>query len=86
MTTEELWSKIDNKFTVITSKLDEVATTTKLHDLTLAQTKKDIAEVKKDSETEDDKIKDRLSKVEKWMWLSIGAGGAAGAGLAKLFL
>lgn len=28
----------------------------------------------------------RLSKLERWMWLSLGAGGAAGAGLAKLVL
>lgn len=96
MTTDELWMKIDAKFTTLDDKLDKVATTVQLHEQTLMQVRaeadavekrhdKEIASIKKDARDEHDKMQSRISKLEKWMWFSLGAGGAAGAGIVKLF-
>lgn len=95
MTTEELWMKIDAKFTNLDDKLDKVATTVQLHEQTLMQIRaeaeavekrhdKEIVAMKQDAKEEHDKMQNRIAKLERWMWCSLGAGGAAGAGIAKL--
>lgn len=95
MTVDELWMKVDAKFVGLDEKLDEVRTTVRLHDQTLVQTKAEINAVEKKFDKEIEKIRNdgkdskkdvdgRISKLEKWMWFTLGAGGAAGAGIAKL--
>ena len=95
MTTDELWMKIDAKFTNLDDKLDKVATTVQLHEQTLMQIRaeaeavekrhdKEIAAIKSDAREEHDKMQNRITKLERWMWFSLGAGGAAGAGIVKL--
>lgn len=95
MTVDELWMKVDAKFLGLDEKLDEVRTTVRLHDQTLVQTKAEINAVEKKFDKEIEKIRNdgkdskkdvdgRISKLEKWMWFTLGAGGAAGAGIAKL--
>lgn len=84
MTTDELWTKIDAKMSSMDAKLDEVATTVRLHEQALANDKKQIETVKEEASRQYDKMDTRVGKLEKWMWISLGAGGAAGAGLAKL--
>lgn len=95
MTTDELWMKIDAKFMNLDDKLDKVATTVQLHEQTLMQIRaeaeavekrhdKEIAAMKKDAREEHDKMQNRITKLERWMWFSLGAGGAAGAGIVKL--
>lgn len=95
MTVDELWMKVDAKFVGLDEKLDEVRTTVRLHDQTLVQTKAEINAVEKKFDKEIEKIRNdgenskkdvdgRISKLEKWMWFSLGAGGAAGAGIVKL--
>ena len=86
MTTEELWMKIDTKMSIMDGKLDEVATTVRLHEQALANDKKSIETIKAEVKAEFDKQDARISKLERWMWLSLGAGGAAGMGIAKLFM
>lgn len=96
MTVDELWMKVDAKFVGLDEKLDEVRTTVRLHDQTLVQTKaeinavekkfdKQIEEIKAEKKDEHANMKSRLSKLEKWMWFMLGAGGSSGAVLAKVF-
>lgn len=85
MTTDELWVKIDAKMSSLDAKLDDVATTVRLHEQALGNDRKEIATIKQETKASYEKMDGRVSKLEKWMWLSLGAGGAAGAGLAKLF-
>lgn len=95
MTVDELWMKVDAKFVGLDEKLDEVRTTVRLHDQTLVQTKAELNAVEKRFDNEIDKIRTdgkegkkevdgRISKLERWMWFTLGAGGAAGAGVVKL--
>lgn len=95
MTVDELWMKVDAKFVGLDEKLDDVRTTVRLHDQTLAQTKaeinavekkfdKEIEELRKSGSDSKKDVEGRISKLEKWMWFTLGAGGAAGAGIAKL--
>lgn len=86
MTTEELWMKIDTKMSIMDGKLDEVATTVRLHEQALANDKKSIEAVKQEAKEQYSKLEARIAKLERWMWFSLGAGGAAGAGIAKLLM
>lgn len=96
MTVDELWTKMDAKMSGLDAKLDDVKTTVRLHEQSLVQYKselnavekkfdKQIEEIKSDKKDEHDKMKSRLSKLEKWMWFMLGAGGSSGAVLAKVF-
>jgi len=96
MTIEELWVKVEASMTNIDNKLDEVAVTVRLHEQTLAQYKAELSAVEKKydkivdnmddkAEKEHDKMKNRIDKLEKFMWLTIGAGGLSGAVITKLF-
>lgn len=75
MTTEELYEKVDGKLSKIDQKLDKVSESVVRHDENIAACSRDTRD-----------LKDRVSKLERWMWFSFGAGGATGAGLAKVFL
>jgi len=86
MTTEELWMKIDTKMSIMDGKLDEVATTVRLHEQALANDKKSIEAVKQEAKEQYSKLEARIAKLERWMWFTLGAGGAAGAGIAKLLM
>ena len=86
MTTEELWMKIDAKMSIMDGKLDEVATTVRLHEQALANDKKSIEAVKAEAKEQYNKLETRITKLERWMWFTLGAGGAAGAGIAKLLM
>jgi len=86
MTTEELWMKIDTKMSIMDGKLDEVATTVRLHEQALANDKKSIEAVKQEAKEQYGKLEARIAKLERWMWFTLGAGGAAGAGIAKLLM
>lgn len=96
MTVDELWTKVDAKMTGLDSKLDDVKTTVRLHEQSLAQYKselsaiekkfdKQIEEIRAEKKEEHFNMKSRLSKLEKWMWFMLGAGGSSGAVLAKVF-
>lgn len=75
MTLEELANKIDQRFDNLDNKVDAINMTVALHGQSLT------------SNTEEHHEFDaRLSKLEKWMWMTLGAGGAAGIGIAKLFM
>ena len=56
MTTEELWMKIDAKMSIMDGKLDEVATTVRLHEQALANDKKSIETIKAEVKAEFDKL------------------------------
>lgn len=82
MTIDDLAEKIEHRFDVVDDKLDSISLTVAKHTVTLNSHDKEILEIKEDKS----KLEDRIAKLERWMWISIGAGGAAGAGLAKLFM
>ncbi len=75
MTIDELANKMDSRFDNLDTKVDSMNTTVALHSQSIAS-----------NEVEHKDFKVRLGKIEKWMWLTLGAGGAAGAGMAKLFM
>lgn len=75
MTIEELANKIDLRFDNLDNKVDTINTTVALHGQSLSA-----------NNAEHREFEERLSKLEKWMWMSLGAGGAAGIGIAKLFM
>lgn len=96
MTVDELWTKVDAKMTGLDSKLDDVKTTVRLHEQSLVQYKaelnaiekkfdKQIEDIRAEKKEEHSNMKSRLSKLEKWMWFVLGAGGSSGAVLAKVF-
>lgn len=75
MTLEELADKMESRFDRLDTKVDTLNTTVALHSQSIAN-----------NDSEHKRFFARLEKVERWMWFTLGAGGAAGAGLAKLFL
>ena len=75
MTIDELADKMDSRFDKLDGKVDTMNTTVALHSQSIAS-----------NEVEHKDFKTRLNKIEKWIWLTLGAGGAAGAGLTKLFV
>lgn len=75
MTLDDLSRKMDERFDRTDGKLDSVATTVAVHTTTLAV---------HDRENKD--LKDRVTKLERWMWASIGSGAAAGTLVGKFFL
>jgi len=82
MTLDDLANKMDKGFEAIGGKLDMINMTVAKHTVSLNGHDREIKELK-----DEDKLQEqRIGKLERWMWFSLGAGGAAGAGLAKLFL
>lgn len=74
MTLDELATKMDARFDRMDGKLDTLTTTVAVHTNTLNV---------HDRENKD--IKERVSRLEKIIWVSLGGAGAAGFGIAKLF-
>lgn len=75
MTIEELDGKICGKLDLMDDKLDGIALTVARHDENLNANNREAKEVK-----------ERVAKLEKWMWWTLGAGSAAGVGISKLFM
>jgi len=73
MTIEELHNEIAPVLKEMDQKLDKTAAALERHDVKIVVADKRI-----------EKTESRIDKLERWMWFSLGAGGAAGAGLAKL--
>ncbi len=87
MTADEIAAKIDRldgnlnrRFDALDSKVDALSLTVATHSQTLTQHDRE----NKGFKDAFARLSDRVAKVEKWMWFTLGAGGAAGAGLAKL--
>lgn len=58
----------------------------RIEDELKAEEKRIEDELKAEVKRVEDKHASRLAKLERWMWFSLGAGGAAGAGLARLLM
>lgn len=95
MSIDDLADKMGKRFDQLDDKLDNLSLTVTKHTVTLtshdkaiderkAEEKRIEAELKAEVKRVEDKHDSRLAKIERWMWATIGAGGAAGAGLAKL--
>jgi len=82
MTIEDLAEKMDERFDKLDGKVDNINTTVAVHTKEIAAHDRENAT----NHEEHKAIDHRLDKLEKWMWFTLGAGGAAGAGLAKLFM
>lgn len=82
MTLDDFAEKMDKRFDQVDDKLDMINMTVAKHTVSLTGHDREIKELK-----DSDKEKDgRISKLEKWMWFNLGAGGAAGVGIAKMFM
>ena len=97
MTIDDLDAKIGKRFDQLDDKLDNLSLTVTKHTVTLTSHDKAIDERKAEEKRIEDELKaevkrvedkhdSRLAKLERWMWFSLGAGGAAGAGLARLLM
>ena len=74
MTLDDFAEKMDKRFDQVDDKLDMINMTVAKHTVSLTGHDREIKELK-----DSDKEKDgRISKLEKWMWFNLGAGGAAG--------
>ncbi len=82
MTIEDLAAKMDDRFNKVDAKLDTLSTTVAVHTTTLATHDRENKGIK-DSIA---RLVERVAKLEAWKWFCLGAGGAAGAGVAKLFM
>lgn len=86
MTIDDLDAKICKRFDQLDDKLDNINLIVAKHTVSLQGHDRELGEVKKNAKDYRDKLDARILKLERWMWFSLGAGGAAGAGLAKLFM
>lgn len=73
MTIEELHNEIAPVLKEMDQKLDKTAASLERHEVKIVVADKRI-----------EKAESRIDKLERWMWFTLGAGGAAGAGLVKL--
>ena len=86
MTIDDLDAKIVRRFDQVDDKLDNINLIVAKHTVSLQGHDRELGEVKKNAKEDMERLDSRLLKLERWMWFSLGAGGAAGAGLAKLFM
>lgn len=86
MTIDDLDAKIGRRFDQLDDKLDNINLIVAKHTVSLQGHDRELVEVKNDAKQAKEKLENRISKLERWMWFSLGAGGAAGAGIAKLFM
>lgn len=86
MTIDDLDAKIGKRFDQLDDKLDNINLIVAKHTVSLQGHDRELGEVKTDAKQTKEKLEIRIAKLERWMWFSLGAGGAAGAGLAKLFM
>lgn len=82
MTLDDFAEKMDKRFDQVDDKLDMINMTVAKHTVSLSGHDREIKEIKDDKKSQDN----RIAKIERWMWMSLGAGGAAGIGVAKLFM
>lgn len=75
MTIDDLADKMDERFNRLDGKVDNVRETVAVHSQAIAT---------HDRENKD--FRERIARLEKMVWASLGAGAAAGAGVAKMFL
>lgn len=82
MTIEELHREISPVLKDMDRKLDDLSEKVVKHEVTIEAAKAENLDMK----NEHKRMDDRVSKIEKWMWWTLGAGSAAGIGISKLFL
>lgn len=86
MTIDDLDAKIGKRFDQLDDKLDNINLIVARHTVSLQGHDRELGEVKTEAKQTKDKLETRITKLERWMWFSLGAGGAAGAGLARLLM
>ena len=86
MTIDDLDAKIVKRFDQLDDKLDNINLIVARHTVSLQGHDRELGEVKIEAKQTKDKLETRIAKLERWMWFSLGAGGAAGAGLARLLM
>ena len=86
MTIDDLDAKIGKRFDQLDAKLDNINLIVARHTVSLQGHDRELGEVKTEAKQTKDKLETRITKLERWMWFSLGAGGAAGAGLARLLM
>lgn len=84
MTVEELWDKLDKKLEGVENKLDTLAHNVATHDVEIKKHSVEYSDFREFYGREHDKLETRITKLERWMWIALGAGGTAGAGVVKL--
>ena len=84
MTIDDLDAKIVKRFDQLDDKLDNINLIVARHTVSLQGHDRELGEVKTEAKQTKEKLETRITKLERWMWFSLGAGGAAGAGIAKL--
>ena len=82
MTIEELHREISPVLKDMDRKLDDLSEKVVKHEVNIAAVNRENRDMKSDQK----RIDDRVSKIERWMWWTLGAGSAAGVGISKLFL
>ena len=86
MTIDDLDAKIGKRFDQLDDTLDNINLIVARHTVSLQGHDRELGEVKTEAKQTKDKLETRITKLERWMWFSLGAGGAAGAGLARLLM
>ena len=82
MTIEELHREISPVLMDMDRKLDDLSEKVVKHEVNIEAVNRENRDMKSDQK----RIDDRVSKIERWMWWTLGAGSAAGVGISKLFL
>lgn len=82
MTIEELHREISPVLKDMDRKLDDLSEKVVKHEVNIESVNRENRDMKSDQK----RIDDRVSKIERWMWWTLGAGSAAGVGISKLFL
>ena len=82
MTIEELHREISPVLKDMDRKLDDLSEKVVKHEVNIDAVNRENRDMKSDQK----RIDDRVSKIERWMWWTLGAGSAAGVGISKLFL
>ena len=82
MTIEELHREISPVLKDMDRKLDDLSEKVTKHEVNIESVNRENRDMKSDQK----RIDDRVSKIERWMWWMLGAGSAAGVGISKLFL
>ena len=82
MTIEELHREISPVLKDMDRKLDDLSEKVVKHEVNIESVNRENRDIKSDQK----RIDDRVRKIEKWMWWTLGAGSAAGVGISKLFL
>ena len=82
MTIEELHREISPVLKDMDRKLDDLSEKVVKHEVNIEAVNRENRDIKSDQK----RIDDRVSKIERWMWWTLGAGSAAGVGISKLFL